>query len=59
MTEWTKEERKESEWNNKRLYAIIRAFIPDEYPRIWSFHTSKEAWDIVKTMHEGIFTVKR
>lgn len=38
---------------------IIRDVTLDEYRRIQSYLTFKEAWDILETMHEGISMVKR
>lgn len=43
MIEWTNMESKEFEWNNKGLYAIIKAITPNEYRRIQSNTKSKKA----------------
>lgn len=34
MIEWRKEESKESEWNIKWIYAIIKAVIPDQKKKL-------------------------
>lgn len=41
------------------LYVIIKAMMSNEFIRIQRYTTSKQAWDILETTHEGISTVKR
>lgn len=43
MIEWTNMESKEFEWNNKGIYAIIKAITPNEYRIIQSNTKSKKA----------------
>lgn len=59
MIEWTKKESKEYEWNNKDLYAIIRAINVDAYRCISTYQTLKEAWDIIKITHKSTSMVKK
>lgn len=59
MIEQTKEECKKFERNSKGLYYIVRDMLLDEYRRIQSCTTSKQAWNILETTHEGTTIVKR
>lgn len=59
MIEWTKEKIKESQWNSKALYTIMRAITHDEYSWIQRYTTSKQDWDILEAMHESASTMKR
>lgn len=59
MMEWTKDESKEFEWNNKGLYTIIKIVTIDEYKRMQSYTIFKKACDILKTMHKCTFAVKK
>ena len=55
---WTDEEFKWSSFNSKGLSAISGSVTPDEFKRIMTCTTSKEAWDVLQLTHEGTNAVK-
>ena len=57
-TEWSKEELDKAEWNFKALYAIFNGVNANEFRRISTCESAKEAWDILCVTHEGTNAVK-
>ncbi|KAB1227705.1 hypothetical protein CJ030_MR1G005712 [Morella rubra] len=58
ISTWTINEISECNWNSKGLHSIFMAVSADEFKRISMCETSKAAWDILETTHEGTKTVK-
>ena len=45
-------------WNNKALRIIFNGITSDEFSRVSTCETAKEAWDILEVTHEGTGLVK-
>ena len=58
-SKWDDIERAQYMANAKALNAICCAVSPDEFQRILTCATAKEAWDILEVTHEGTSTVRR
>ena len=58
ISTWTINEISECNWNSKGLHSIFMAVSADEFKRISMCETSKAAWDILETTHEGTKKVK-
>ena len=58
VSAWTEDDYKLSNFNSRGLSAISGAVSPDEFRRIMTYTTSKEAWDVLKLTHEGTNAVK-
>lgn len=54
--EWDKAELESR--NNKALNAILNGVTLDEFRRISTFESAKEAWVLFEVTHEGTKTVK-
>ena len=59
LSEWTKEEKLNSQHNKKGKNDTFQAINATEFKRISACTSSKEAWDILMTTHEGDSRVKR
>ena len=57
--QWTTFQKSESSANVKALNAITCVLSPDEFKRIISCDTAKQAWDILEMTHEGTTIVKK
>ena len=57
-TEWSKEELDKAEWNFKALYVIFNGVNANEFRRISTCESAKEARDILCVTHEGTNAVK-
>lgn len=55
----TQEEKQASSCNNKAINAILNVFIASEFRRICTSSSTKVAWDILQTVHEGRYIVKQ
>ena len=55
---WDKGDFEIKGWNNKALSTIFNGVTPDEFRRISTCETAKEAWDILEVTHEGTNLVK-
>ena len=55
---WTENEFKLANFNSRGLNALFSAVTPDEFRRIMTCETAKEAWDILQLTHEGTSVVK-
>ena len=55
---WSSSERETAGWNNKGLNVIFTSVSAEEFIRISNCETSKEAWDILCTTHEGTKAVR-
>lgn len=57
--QWTTKEEKLENKNSKVLYAIFCGVDMHKFKRIAKCTVEKNAWDILKTTHEGTFIVKQ
>jgi len=55
---WSEEEFKLANINSRGLNALFSAVTPDEFRRIMTCDTTKEAWNILQLTHEGTSVVK-
>ena len=55
----TEAKKTKSNCNNKAINATYNEITPAEFHRISSCPNAKAAWDLLKTVHEGIGTVKQ
>ena len=58
LTAWDRGDYEIKSWNNKDLSTIFNGVTPDEFRRIFTCETAKEAWDILEITHEGTVLVK-
>ncbi|KAJ9680449.1 hypothetical protein PVL29_019700 [Vitis rotundifolia] len=56
--EWDRSENEVSENNARAMYSIFNAISTDEFRRIATCTSAKEAWDILQVTHEGTNAVK-
>ncbi|RVX00846.1 hypothetical protein CK203_026407 [Vitis vinifera] len=56
--EWDISENEASENNTRAMYSIFNAISMDEFRRIATCTSAKEAWDILQVTHEGTNAVK-
>ncbi|KAJ9696872.1 hypothetical protein PVL29_008873 [Vitis rotundifolia] len=56
--EWDRSENEASENNARAMYSIFNAINTDEFRRIATCTSAKEAWDILQVTHEGTNAVK-
>ncbi|KAI9191379.1 hypothetical protein LWI28_007733 [Acer negundo] len=56
--QWSPQEFDAIKWNNKAMHAILCAMDDNQYKLIQTTRIAKEAWDILKTAHEGTEVVK-
>ena len=56
--EWDKGDNEASENNARAMYSIFNAINTDEFHRIATCTSTKEAWDILQVIHEGTNAVK-
>ena len=56
--EWDRSENEASENNVRAMYSIFNAISMDEFHRIATCTSTKEAWDILQVTHEGTNVVK-
>lgn len=52
-TQWTKDEEQASNYNNKAVNGIYNEVIAEEFRRISTCKTAKEALDVLQTIYEG------
>ena len=55
---WTETEQRLAQYNSKGVHVIASHVTHEEYNRIMTCETSKEAWDIFALTHEGTSTVR-
>ena len=55
---WNDNDLNNYKWNNQGLNAIQCNVTEEEFRKISSCTTSKQAWDILKVVHEGTNTAK-
>ncbi|RVW15008.1 hypothetical protein CK203_090453 [Vitis vinifera] len=56
--EWDRGDNEASENNARAMYSIFNAISTDEFRRIATCTSAKEAWDILQVTHEGTNAVK-
>ena len=56
--EWDRGDNEASENNARAMYSIFNAINTDEFHRIATCTSTKEAWDILQVIHEGTNAVK-
>ena len=56
--DWDDAKIKATNFNSRVLNALFSAVINEEFKKISSIETAKEAWTIVQTTYEGIKAVK-
>ena len=56
---WSHEERLRADYNAKASNIIFSALNYDEFFRISTCSTAKEAWDLIQVTHEGTNDVRR
>ena len=56
--DWDDAKIKAANFNSKALNALFNAVINEEYKKISSTETAKEAWTILQTTYEGTKSVK-
>ncbi|WKA03659.1 hypothetical protein VitviT2T_021758 [Vitis vinifera] len=56
--EWDRGDNEASENNARAMYSIFNAISTDEFRRIATCNSAKEAWDILQVTHEGTNAVK-
>ena len=56
---WTKDKKHVSNCNNKAMNSIYNGVSADEFRKISTCKTAKEAWKVLQTVYEGIDTVKQ
>ena len=57
--QWTPEKKRTSNCNNKVINVIYNGVSPSEFRIIFACPNAKEAWDLLRTIHEGTYTVKK
>ena len=58
LVNWDDAKIKAANFNSKALNALFNAVINEEYKKISSTETAKEAWTILQTTYEGTKSVK-
>ena len=58
LTDWDDAKIKAANFNNRALNALFNAITNEEFKKISSIETVKEAWTILKTSYEGTKAVK-
>ena len=58
LVDWDEITIKATNFNNRALNALFNAITNEEFKKISSTETAKEAWTILQTTYEGINTVK-
>ena len=58
-SQWTQEEKLAVSWNSKGMNATHNTVNADEFMRIATCKSTKEAWDILELTHEGTKTIKK
>ena len=56
--DWNDAKIKAANFNSRALSALFSAVTNEEFKKISSTETAKEAWTILQTTYEGIKTVK-
>lgn len=56
---WTKDDLVECNWNNRGVHAIFITISFGEFKHMSMCEATKESWDILKTTHDGIKTMKK
>ena len=56
--EWDRDDNEASENNARAMYSIFNAISTDEFRRIATCTSAKEAWDILQVTHEGTNAMK-
>ena len=57
-TNWDEAKIKAANFNNRALNALFSAITNEEFKKISSTETAKEAWTILQTTYEGTKAVK-
>ena len=57
-TDWDDAKIKAENFNNRALNSLFSAITNEEFKKISSTETTKEAWTILQTTYEGTKTVK-
>ena len=57
-TDWDNAKIKVANFNNRALNALFSAVINEEFKKISSIKTAKEAWTILQTTYKGTKAVK-
>ncbi|XXG72823.1 hypothetical protein AAC387_Pa07g1834 [Persea americana] len=57
--QWTKDEKHASSCKKKAMNGIYNRVSAEEFRRISTWKTAKEAWEVLQTMYEGTNTVKQ
>ena len=57
--QWSKDEKHASNCNNKTVNSIYNGVSADEFRRIFTCKTAKDAWEVLQTVYEGTNTVKQ
>lgn len=53
LTDWSQGDKKQAHWNDKAINAIYNGVTPAEFRRISTCKTAKEAWVLLRMVHEG------
>ena len=57
-TDWDDAKIKAANFNSRALHALFSAVTNEEFKKIFSTETAKEAWTILQTAYEGTKTIK-
>ena len=58
MSDWTTSQKEAAAFNRKVMNAIFNAVSMEEFKRISNVEVAHTAWNILRTVHEGIKVVK-
>lgn len=59
VVDWTQGDKNQTHWNDRAMNAIYNGVNHSEFHRISTCATAKEAWDLLRTMHEGTDIVRQ
>ena len=57
--QWTKDEQHAFNCNNKAMNGLYNGVSAEEFRKISTYKTAKEAWKVIETVYEGTDTVKQ
>ena len=59
VADWTQGDKNQTHWNDRAMNAMYNGVSHSEFRRISTCTTAKEAWDLLKIVHEGTDIVRQ
>ena len=59
VADWTQGEKNQTHWYDKAMNAIYNGVSHSEFGRIFTCTNAKEAWDLLRIVHEGTDIVRQ